>query len=263
MTAIATLPMYDWPETRDANNKLWDALYHSLKDHKIDAPKELTREADPMTVWQDPHLIIGQTCGLPFVSLLTQETILIGTPAYDIECGAGSYYSVLIVREDSDIQAISDLKGKIFGYTSTMSQSAYAAFHYHLNTAGFSRELLGAEQLTGSHRDSIKAVASAQVDVAAIDAVSWALAERHEPATSALRILDCTDPTPGLPLITADSHKSKLKSIRLAVIEALASLDESVRDDLLLMGFAQTTEQDYEVIKSRFETIAQPLKHIK
>jgi ABC-type phosphate/phosphonate transport system substrate-binding protein len=256
MNALATLPMYDWPETRDATNKLWDAVYNSLNDHKVDAPKDLTRETDPMKAWQDPNLIIGQTCGLPFVNLLTQETVLIGTPAYDIECGAGSYYSVLIVREDADIQTISDLKGKIFGYSSTMSQSGYAAFHYHLNAAEFSRELLGAEQLTGSHRDSIKAVASANVDVAAIDAVSWALAEHHEPTTSAIRILDCTDPTPGLPLITARSNKTRLKTIRLAIIEALASLDAGVRDDLLLMGFAQTTEQDYEVIKSRFETIA-------
>lgn len=137
MTAFATLPMYDWPETRDANNKLWDALYHSLKDHKIDAPKDLTRKTDPMKIWQDPNLIIGQTCGLPFFNFLTQETVLIGTPAYDIECGAGSYYSVLIVREDANIQTISDLRGKIFGFNSTMSQSGYAAFHYHLNAAGF------------------------------------------------------------------------------------------------------------------------------
>ncbi|USG61710.1 phosphate/phosphite/phosphonate ABC transporter substrate-binding protein [Sneathiella marina] len=258
MSASATLPMYDWPETRDANDKLWGALYQSLKDHKIDAPKELARAADPMKSWQDPDLILGQTCGLPFVNLLTQQTELIGTPAYDIECGAGSYYSVLIVREDAEIQEISDLKDKIFGFSNTISQSGYAAFHYHLNAAGLSRGFLGAEQLTGSHRESIKAVASAQVDVASIDAVSWALAERHEPATSAIRILDCTAPTPGLPLITAGGNKTRLKPIRLAVIEALASLDEGVRDDLLLMGFAQTTDQDYEVIKSRFETITQP-----
>ncbi|MEH6547651.1 MAG: PhnD/SsuA/transferrin family substrate-binding protein, partial [Sneathiella sp.] len=205
-------------------------------------------------------LVLGQTCGLPYVNLLAQETALIGTPAYDIECGAGSYYSVLIVQEDADIHKISDLKGKTFGYNNSMSQSGYAAFHYHIYAAGFSKELLGSEQNTGSHRDSIKAVASAQVDVAAIDAVSWALAVRHEPATATIRILDSTAPTPGLPFITANNHKTMLKPIRGAIIEGMASLDESVRDELLLMGFAQTTEQDYEVIKSRFKSMGTSTK---
>lgn len=261
MTALSTLPMYDWPETYLANNMLWNALSQSLKDHKIDAPDELTRDTDPVKVWRDPNLILGQTCGLPFVSSLKQDTILVGTPSYDIECGAGSYYSVLIVREDAGIKDLSDLEGKVFGYNSIMSQSGFAAFHYHMIAAGFSRNYLGSEQITGSHRDSIKAVASAQVDVAAIDAVSWALAERHESATGAVRILDNTAPTPGLPFITARSQKSRLKPIRHSIVEAMASLDGDVRDELLLMGFEETTEQDYEVIENRFETIRSSRKH--
>ncbi|WP_373084377.1 phosphate/phosphite/phosphonate ABC transporter substrate-binding protein [Sneathiella sp.] len=108
---------------------------------------------------------------------------------------------------------------------------------------------------TGSHRKSIQAVADGTVDVAAIDAVSWELAKRHEPAAATLRVIKTTNPTPGLPYISARRSARDVDQIHLAVIDAMASLEESIREDLLLMGFAATQDTDYQIIKNRYEII--------
>lgn len=256
MTFLATLPMYDWPETQAANDKLWNALSSNLQEHGLEAPNNLSRNSEPMGIWQNPNLVLGQTCGLPYVNLLAPNVTLVGTPAYDIECGAGSYYSVIIVRQDSDIYCLEDLAGKKFGFNNLMSQSGYAAFLYHLQSSRIPIPPLAAHHLTGSHRQSVKAVASVHIDVAAIDAVTWALAERHEAASSNIRILDCTAPTPGLPLITAIYRdKKSLNKLQETVVEAMASLTETVRDELLLMGFAPTTDDDYLMIKERYASL--------
>jgi ABC-type phosphate/phosphonate transport system substrate-binding protein len=256
MNFLATLPMYDWPETQDANDRLWKALLSSLRDHGLEAPESLSRDMDPMDVWQSSNLVLGQTCGLPYVQLLTPKVSLVGTPAYDIECGAGSYYSVIIVHEESDIYSLADLSGKTLGVNDALSQSGYAAFYYHLRSASFPQKLIGAHHLTGSHRNSITAIASARVDVAAIDAVSWELAKRHEPMSAKLRVLECTEPTPGLPLITAVyKGNDDLSKLRDSVVEAMASLEEDCRDDLLLMGFAPTTDADYRIIQERYASL--------
>lgn len=255
-TPLAILPMYDWPETQDANDRLWDRLRSSLQDSGFDAPDGLTRNKDPLSVWTDNSLLLGQTCGLPYVQRLQDQVSLVGTPAYDIDCGAGSYFSVLIVAESSPIRRLADLVGARFGYNGPLSQSGFAAFYSHLKAKYIDSGILGARLQTGSHRASIGAVAHGDADIAAIDAVSWELAKRHEPAAGKVRVLARTDPTPGLPFITRKRTDSEVDKIHLAVVDAMASLEEETRETLMLLGFAATTEEDYRLIHTRFCEIA-------
>ena len=69
---------------------------------------------------------------------------------------------------------------------------------------------------TGSHRASVRAVAEEKADVAAIDAVCWALALRYEPeAVSRLKVIGQTPLRPGLPFITAvERDDSEVGAIR-------------------------------------------------
>ncbi|MCF8466175.1 MAG: PhnD/SsuA/transferrin family substrate-binding protein [Sneathiella sp.] len=253
---MATLPMYDWPEIRPATDIYWNALSESLSDRGFLAPAALTRTEDPVPLWQNPALILGQTCGLPFVEILRHQVSIIGTPAYDICCGAGSYFSVIVVREESDFRSLHDLAGARFGFNDPLSQSGYAAFLYQLKSEGLPPDFIKRQKTTGSHRKSIQSVASGEVDVAAIDAVTWELARRHEPAAAArLRVIKHTDPTAGLPYITAKRPRRDIDRIHRAVVDAMASLDEGVREELLLMGFAATTDDDYRIIKTRYDSL--------
>ncbi len=73
---------------------------------------------------------------------------------------------------------------------------------------------------TGSHRDSIRAVARGEADLAAIDCRSWALARRFEPCAKALVVVGWTAERLGLPYVSARGTDAGL----------VARLREALRD---------------------------------
>lgn len=256
VAAVAALPMYDWPELRKETDQFWERLRDSLSCFGFPAPQSLDRNRPMESIWRDENLLLAQCCGLPYVTDLSDTVSLIGTPAYELDCGAGSYYSVVVVHADCDVTSMKDVAGLRLAYNSANSQSGYAALAYHLRQNGPSPNPFAESHCTGSHRASIISVAERQTDLAAIDAVTWKIARRHERATENLRVLAVTEPTPGLPFICANSRNRRVDRIHLAVVEAMASLDEDCRQALLLSGFAPTLPSDYDIIRTHHELIA-------
>ena len=258
--SVALLPMYDWPEIRDATDAYWSALHESLNDAGFSSPETLNRSDDPFECWQDPNLLIGQACGLPYVVKLARDVSLVGTPAYDIDCGAGSYFSVLITHKNSGIKTLSELNDAVFGYNDPLSQSGVAAFFAHLMEQGIPFQTICRCERLGSHRRVIQQLAARRIDIASIDAVTWELAKRHEKAAENILVIGQTRPTPGLPMITARRPKSEVGRIHHAVVEAMASLSCEVQEALLLTGFAATEEADYQPIKCNYDKIRPELE---
>lgn len=256
--AVAALPMYDWPELRKETDQFWESLRDSLASIGYPAPDRLDRSRSNEAIWHDKNLLLAQTCGLPYVRALSDQVSLVGTPAYDLDCGAGSYYSVIVVRADSSAQSLEDIDGFRLAYNCENSQSGFAAPAYALRKQVSGADIFTAGICTGSHRASIISVAQGQADLAAIDAVTWQIATRHEKATRDLRILTLTEPTPGLPFICAKRADWRPERIHLAVVEAMAALDEDCKQALLLTGFAHTMPSDYNVIRARYE-LANPV----
>jgi ABC-type phosphate/phosphonate transport system substrate-binding protein len=97
---------------------------------------------------------------------------------------------------------------------------------------------------TGAHRESARAVAAGRADIAAIDAVSWRLIEAHHPEISCrLRVMSHTDPTPGLPLITAKGRDPA--PLARAAASAIAALGTAERAALGLAGLAHVPAAAY------------------
>ncbi|MEO4040668.1 PhnD/SsuA/transferrin family substrate-binding protein [Hoeflea sp. CAU 1731] len=257
---IAALPMYDWPELQSSNDRFWRAIRVNLAEYGIAAPERLERTLSETEIWNAPGLVIGQTCGLPYVLGLKNKVQLLGAPAYDIACGAGSYYSVIVVHADCPATRLDDLANLRFAYNNAFSQSGFSAFGHTLRKHGRGAETVAEQVCTGSHRASIRSVADGKADIASIDAVSWRLAQRHEPAARMVKVIEKTDPTPGLPYICARDRRLSADRIHNAVVEAMAGLDEETRDDLLLTGFSPMRPKDYAVIESRYR--AQPLSQL-
>lgn len=254
--AIVSLPMYDWPEIQVYNDQFYKELRTSLADQGFIAPPVLDRTNTPMGQWLNSNLLLSQTCGLPFKTVFKDKVSLVGTPAYGINCGAGSYYSVIVVHQETSIDTLDDLKGLTFAYNDKGSQSGYAALLYTLSSVGNTDDF-GSSVESGSHRASIQAVAMGQADFAAIDALSWELALRHEPAAQKLRVIATSEPTPTLPFITARRSRKEIDRLHMAVVDAMVSLDETTREALLLIGFSPLKERDYDVIEMRMNIVAQ------
>lgn len=235
---IASLPMYDWPEVRAATDHYWQAI-HSALGH---GPAALSRGFDDhLAHWQRPDLLLSQTCGMPYRTQLHGHVTLVGTPDYGLPgCAPGFYCSVLVANAQDGRTQLSDFVDDIFAYNDGGSQSGWAAPASHAARLGqrFSRLLA-----TGSHRASLRAVADGRAAIAAIDAVTWELALRHDPATARLRVLDRTTPTPGLPYITARPHDPA--PLAAAITAAIDTLDAGTRAALMLRGLIHIPAATY------------------
>lgn len=220
MTALASLPMYDWPESRAAIEE----FYARLRTRVPELPPGLARPATEDALdahWRDPGLLISQTCWGPMRHGLDAVVDVIAQPTYDdAPGGRGIFYrSAIVMRDGTAVpppigegpalpELSADLRPAING---TRSLSGAIAPSEDLSDPTLKRRAL----VTGSHRASILAVAEGRADFAAIDCRSWALALDHEPAARGLTVVGWTALRPGLPFISSRRTPSALKS-RLA-----------------------------------------------
>jgi len=238
---IASLAMYDWPEVRGEHDRLWSLIREGLADEGIAAPETLTRDTLLWDVWESPDLLLAQTCGMPYRTRLHGRVTLVATPDYGLPgAPAGHYYSVLVARAGEPGGA-EDFIHRTLAFNGQDSQSGWAAPLNHMGRRGqhFTRTLH-----TGAHVDSARAVAEGRADIAAIDAVSWRLMAAHRPAVAGrLRVLCHTDPTPGLPLITAQGRDPA--PLARAAAAAIAALGAADRATLGLTGLAGIPAEAY------------------
>ena len=239
---IASLGMYDLPPMMAANDALWSLIRDRARARGLAAPDALTRaDGAYWPAWQSPDLLLSQTCGLPFRAKLHAHVTLIGTPDYGVEgCPPGHYRSVLIARKDDPRATEADFATARLAINEPLSQSGWAAVCQHFHDLGFD---LTPSILTGGHRASAVAVADGQADFAAIDAVTWALLARHTDITRSLRVFGQTAPTPGLPLITAQTAQAG--ALFDCVAEAISALSDDQRHTLCLHGLVRIPVQAY------------------
>ena len=198
---IASLMMYARPETDAALTRYWALIRQALAGYGIAAPATLSNDADEFAVWNAPDLVLSQTCGMPYRLWLQDRVTLVGTPDFGLsDCPPGHYRSAFVVRADDPRQTLVDFADARFVFNQTFSQSGYAAPHAAARARGF---WFHTRAQSHGHVASARAVAMGQSDIAALDAVTWRLMQRHDAFANDLRVLEWTPPTPGLPYICA------------------------------------------------------------
>jgi ABC-type phosphate/phosphonate transport system substrate-binding protein len=246
---IAQLPMYDWPEVRIATDTLWAEIHTALQKRGIASPDTLDREEATETAWLSPRLLLSQTCGLPLVQDLCDQVAVLGRFTYQGLSATGDYHSVIVVRQSESIDNPEALRGQRAAINHEDSYSGCLTLKRWAGRLTGETTFFASVIATGSHRDSVCAVANDLADTAAIDHVSWRLAKRVEPAAQSLKVVVKTDDRPGLPLITRTGHDTKtLASFRSALDEAVTTLDPVSRSVLGITGFVPAHVHDYDVI---------------
>lgn len=238
---IANLMMYQRPQLVDAHNRFWALIRAGLDQRGIDSPETLSQDAEEFAVWRDPELVLSQTCGMPYRTWLHDDVALVGTPDYGLEgCPLGYYRSALVVRWDDPRERLGSYCDACFAYNQDFSQSGYAAPFWHMQPHGFWFEnRLHTEQ----HLKSARAVAEGHADIASLDAVSWRLMAQYEPFAKQLRVLEWTEPTPGLPMITALKDQSTV--VFDAVEQAINKLESQDKILLGIRGIERIAKESY------------------
>ena len=249
----AQLPMYDWPEFIEATDRLWASMRNNLGKAGIDAPALLDRTSPSAETWLSPKLLLSQTCGLPLVADLSGKVNVLGSFAYQgIEPG-GSYHSVIITQEDNNESSVR-LEGKRAVINGDDSYSGCLALKCFVADNGSGESPFASVLVSGGHRASLCAVASGSADIAAIDCVSWYLANQCESAVRNLKVIGHTQSRPGLPLITCgDTSAQEISVLRDALAKAVDDVDEKSRTMLGIRGFVPLEERDYAPIADDLE----------
>jgi len=239
---IASLPMYARPELDYANAHLWDLIRKNLNEKGIPAPITLSQDAENISSWLDPGLVLSQTCGMPYRNILQGKVQLVGTPNYDLpNCPPGHYFSAIVVRKNDPRSLLKDYAQTVLAYNMEISQSGYAAPLNHAAAQGIS---FPNRVESHGHLKSAEMVASGKADIAAIDAVTWILIKRHEAFAPKLRVLERTTPsTPALPFIT--SLTLDADQVYAAVEQAIKDIPQDMRDAMLLKGIVKISTSEY------------------
>ena len=246
MTAAAALPLFDWPELREATDGLWAAVAQHAAKAGIEAP-ELDRGRAPAALWADPGLLLSQADAHAHVAGAAAATRLICTPVYEAEgCGAGKVAAVFLVRrEDADrggAQGLSALAGARFAVAADSLCGAPALVD------ALGRPAVGELATRPDARAAIRALAEGEAEGAAVDALAWALARTHEPAAAGLAAIGWSDPLPAPPFVTSALTETGTRArLRGALVEALVEpATEPFRRALRLARIVAFADPDYD-----------------
>ena len=240
---FAALPMYDRPENAAAHDALWGLIRDRLRAAGLLAPDALDRATHHMEGWARPDLVLGQICNLPFRAAFRDRVTAIAASDYGLpDTPPGHYHSLFIVRADDPAQAPQDCTSYRFAYNEALSQSGWGAPSDWARANGLR---LQPTLRTGAHVLSLRAVATGQADLAAIDAVTFRNLSRWDPLAAAVRVIGRSHATPGMTFITAPGADPA--PLRAAIADAIAALDPAARDTLGLRGIVALPPQAYDI----------------
>jgi ABC-type phosphate/phosphonate transport system substrate-binding protein len=203
-------------------------------------------------LWARPDKAAVFMCGLPF-SLAEPRPYLLAAPIPSAAEFAGQplYWSEFIVRSDSAHRSVRDTYGARVAFTSTTSQSGFAAPLQFLREAGGQRPLFQEviePQLTP--QAALAAVAEGRAEVAAIDAYSLQLMRRYTPEVVARVRVVARTPARPIPALTASSP---LESLARAFHQAHDDPAlQPVLADLRLSRFVPPEPESYDLLSREF-----------
>ena len=169
-----------------------------------DVPDRLERTLSLDALWGAPALLLTQTCGFPLFGSWAGRLQYLATPRYAAPgCAGTDYCSWVVVNANSPAYRIEDLRGARCSISARISHSGYNALRGLIAPLAADGRFFGSISVSGGHAESLAQLERGEVDVAAIDCVTYALLDRCRPhVIAATRIIGRTSSAPGLPFAT-------------------------------------------------------------
>ena len=166
--------------------------------------------------------------------------------------GDTTYRSVIIVPANSQVQEVSELRGKdfAFGSVSSTSGSLYPAIMLR-DVGGIDyRTDLGNFNYTNGHDATAQAVANGQVDAGGLeDRILYNLQEEGTIDPDSVRVIEESTPIEGYPWVVRDALPQDLKE---ALALAFLNIDDPALLDLLrAQGYERVEAGDYDYVEEQ------------
>ena len=228
--AVAVLSMYTEPA---AVRKAYEELIHELA-RRLDVQLVQPPPADLRSLWLHPQLLLAQTCGYPWATVLHGKVKLVCSPRYTLPgCEEATHCSFILVPESSSATSLADLRGMRAAINSQDSNSGMNLFRHAIAPLAKDGRFFGQVIESGSHAGSIAMLKEDLADAAAVDAVTFGYLLRDDPGRVAgLRVLAQTVQSPTLPFITAvsrsDEEVQRLREVLRSILIERADLAQTV-----------------------------------
>jgi phosphonate transport system substrate-binding protein len=205
---------------------------------------------------------LGVICGLPYVWLAARqprpvEPLAAPVLAGDRYGGRPVYFSDVIVRHDSPITCLEELRGCSWAYNEPASHSGHTVTLYSLVRMGARPGFFARVVEAGFHQRAMRLVHAGAVDAAAIDSQVLAVELRDHPGLIGLRVVGTFGPSTIQPVVAASRLPDQLKD---EVRELLVELggDPSARPTLdhgFIDRFSPVDDAAYDDIRAMVATI--------
>jgi phosphonate transport system substrate-binding protein len=176
------------------------------------------------------------------------------------------YYSAIVVRQDSKIFSLSDLKGKKFGFVDPKSASGYLYPRLMLRKENLDsgpephRGVVIEHSFFGTHDDSVKALIAGTVDAIGTWSLepeakkgAWNQGDLVEVGSKTIRVLKYSDPIPNDAFVARVDYYAEHPDLVLKMMDALISLSaepEGLMKQLLdVEGMATATSRHYDTVR--------------
>lgn len=237
---VASLGMYDHPALHGANDRLWGEIARILRARGVaGVPDHLDRDRPVQDIWRDPALLFAQACGYPLVSDATLALRILALPVYDAPgCGDATHTSVLVARAGDGRGALGAYRGTRSAINDAASNTGMNLFRAKIAPIADTSRFFDTVAETGSHRASVAAVVAGEADIAAIDAVTYAILVRHEPdLTAPLKVVARSPASPTLPFVTsAAAPIETVAALRIALDQV--ATDPGLAEDRQVLRMA-------------------------
>ena len=206
---------------------------------------------------------LGVICGLPYVWLADRrppavEPLAAPVLAGDRYAGRPIYYSDVIVRRDSTITRLEELRGCSWAFNEPASHSGHTVTLYSLIRMGARPGFLGRVVEAGFHQRAIRLVHSGAVNAAAIDSQVLAIELRDHPQLAdRLRVVGTFGPSTIQPVVAASRVRGQFKD---EIRELLVELgdDPAARPTLdhgFIRRFSPVDDAAYDDIRAMLTTV--------
>lgn len=167
--------------------------------------------------------------------------------------GNPHYYSQILVRTDSDIQTVADLKGKTIAFVDPASSSGYIFPGAHLKALGLDIDKDITAIFAGGHDKALQALLNGHVDAAAVfvDVRTRYVAD-FPTAMTATRQLTLTQPIPNISVTVRGDMDAQLSArIAQALIKIAQDQEggEMLKKLFDMYGFVSAQDGDYDVVR--------------
>lgn len=196
----------------------------------------------------------------------TLEAMKVGYRVIAMAGDAEDFKGIFLVRKDSGIRSVADLKGKVVSYPSPTALAASIMPQYFLHTHGLDVNRDIQNRYVGSQESSIMHAYLKQTDAGATWPPPWRLFERDHPKEAAeLQVIWQTPPLMNNSIMVRDDVPAAVAD---RVRQLLAGLAESPEGGKILAGmetarFHPADDATYEPVRKfiqRFEREVRPVE---